>query len=151
VQWNGPVLTLAAGVPPRVGPDLLAPGAETHVIALRVRAADPRTPLAVALQDQRLVAGIGNMWAAEALWQHRLSPHLPVGQSDLDTLAELLRWVRSAMLAAVDGDRPARAVYRRVGRPCRRCGVAIRSQGLGEHNRTAYWCPGCQADPRTER
>ena len=43
--------------------------------------------------------------------------------------------------------RPTRAVYRRAGRPCRRCGVPIRSRGLGELNRTAYWCERCQRGP----
>jgi endonuclease-8 len=147
-QWNGPVLTVATGGLPRVGPDLLAPGADPRILASRLREADPRTPLAVALQDQHLVAGIGNMWAAEALWQQRLSPHAPVGSAGAEALAALLDWARREMLAAVRGDRAARAVYRRSGRPCPRCGTPIRSQGLGDHNRTAYWCPGCQPDPR---
>ena len=43
-------------------------------------------------------------------------------------------------------DRQAgRQVYRRAGRPCPRCGTIVRSRGQGDANRTAYWCPGCQA------
>ena len=50
------------------------------------------------------------------------------------------------MRAAVDGGRePGRQVYRRVGRPCSRCGARIRSWGQGDDNRMTYWCPGCQA------
>ena len=47
--------------------------------------------------------------------------------------------------AALDGfsTRP-QAVYKRVGRPCERCGALIRSHGQGDDNRTTYWCPGCQ-------
>lgn len=146
-QWNGPVLTVTRGGRPGVGPDLLGRDVDPHALALRLRAAEPSAPLAAVLQDQRLVAGIGNMWAAEALWQQRLSPHLPVGRVDVGVLAALLDWTRSEMLAAVEGRRPPRAVYRRSGRPCRRCGTPLRSQGVGEHNRTAYWCPGCQPDP----
>jgi endonuclease-8 len=48
------------------------------------------------------------------------------------------------MAAALDGERPRRNVYRRVGRPCPRCGTPIRSRGQGDDNRIAYWCPGCQ-------
>jgi endonuclease-8 len=52
------------------------------------------------------------------------------------------------MHRSVEGARPSRrAVYRRAGRPCPRCGTAVRSRGLGEQNRTAYWCPGCQRGP----
>ena len=48
------------------------------------------------------------------------------------------------MRAALDGAGGKRAVYRRAGRPCPRCGTPIRSRGQGDDNRTAYWCPGCQ-------
>jgi endonuclease-8 len=37
-----------------------------------------------------------------------------------------------------------RAVYKRAGLPCTRCGTAIRQRGQGEHNRVTFWCPGCQ-------
>lgn len=148
-QWNGPVLAVATGGPPGVGPDLLGPGADPRALARRLREVDPSTPLAVVLQDQRLIAGIGNLWTAEALWQHRLSPHLPVGRVEVEVLVALLGWARDEMLAAVSGRRPPRAVYRRARRPCPRCGTPIRSQGVGEHNRTAYWCPACQPEPGT--
>ena len=48
------------------------------------------------------------------------------------------------MAASLEGERPVREVYRRPGRPCRRCGTPIRSRGQGDDNRIAYWCPGCQ-------
>ena len=52
-------------------------------------------------------------------------------------------------VAAVDGGRePRRAVYRRAGLPCPRCRSPVRSGGLGEANRTAYWCPSCQPGGR---
>src|SRR5207253_168753 len=48
------------------------------------------------------------------------------------------------MRASLAGPAPKRVVYRRAGRPCARCGTAIRSRGQGDANRIAYWCPGCQ-------
>ena len=47
--------------------------------------------------------------------------------------------------AALAGGRARRNVYRHAGRPCARCGELVRSRGQGDENRTAYWCPGCQA------
>ena len=59
-------------------------------------------------------------------------------------LREALTWARNEMRAAVLDARPRRSVYRKAGRPCPRCGEPIRSRGLGDANRTAYWCPACQ-------
>jgi endonuclease-8 len=98
-----------------------------------------------ALVDQRLVAGIGNLWLAEALWQARVSPWRRLGEVSDEELVAVLAWARDAMRAAVAGKRPPRSVYRRAGRPCRRCGTPVESRGLGDANRTAYWCPQCQS------
>jgi endonuclease-8 len=146
-QWNGPVLTLDARGLRRLGPDLLASTTQVDELVARARAADPARLLGEALVDQGIVAGIGNMWLAELLWHARTSPWLPIGEATDEELAAGLTWARAAMLAAVRGPRPARAVYRRAGRPCPRCGAAIRARGLGEANRTAYWCAACQRGP----
>ena len=148
-QWNGPTLTLDDGRVRRLGPDLLAESTDVDDVARRVTASDPTRLLGEALLDQRLVAGIGNMWLAELLWEARLSPWLPAARADVAMLARGLDWARREMHRAVHGTRRARAVYRRAGRACPRCGTAIRSRGLGDHNRTAYWCPSCQ-DPSPE-
>ncbi|HZO48971.1 MAG TPA: hypothetical protein VFB26_02395, partial [Gaiellaceae bacterium] len=103
--------------------------------------------LGEALLDQRLVAGIGNMWLAEALWRTALSPWLRVGDVEQAELAGALAAAQALMRDAVDGRRAPRAVHRRAGRPCPRCGERVRSRGLGDSNRTAYWCPGCQRGP----
>ncbi len=145
-QWNGPTLAVCRSMP-SIGPDLLAPETDLAQVARRLRLGAPHTPLAVALQDQALVAGIGNLWAAEALWHARLSPWLPVDRVAEGRLESLLAWARREMLAAVRARRPVRAVHRRSGRPCPRCGTAIRSGGIGDDNRTAYWCPSCQPEP----
>ena len=144
IQSNGPVLELDPGVRARVGPDVLGEGVELRDLVGGLRRADPRRLLGEVLLDQRLISGIGNMLAVEALWQARLSPWLPLGDVSDEELDAIAGWVMSAMRASVTGLRTSRAVYRRAGRPCTRCGEPVRSRGLGDANRTAYWCPGCQ-------
>lgn len=143
-QWNGPVLTLDTGALRALGPDLLADGVEPAALVKGLRRADPSRLLGEALLDQRLIAGIGNIWMAELLWAVRLSPWLPLGRATDEELLGALDWARRQMRASVGGARATRAVYRRAGRPCQRCGAAIHSRGLGDNNRTAYWCDGCQ-------
>ena len=143
VLWNGPVLTLEARPVQRLGPDVLAPTFDLDAAAARLRSAGDLW-LGEALQDQRLVAGIGNMWMAEALWEAAVSPWSRVRDVPGETLRAALVAARRLMQASLESGRPERAVYRRAGRPCRRCGTIVRSRGQGDANRTAYWCPGCQ-------
>ena len=143
-QWNGPVLELGGGnAVRRLGPDILERPPDLETMTARLRRA-PELPLAEALQRQQLVAGIGNMWAAEALWASRLSPWLTVRDVSDEQLSALLDATHRMMSGALERARPPRRVYRRAGRPCRRCGSPIRSRGQGDANRTAYWCPTCQ-------
>jgi endonuclease-8 len=145
VQVNGPVLELASPLRrPRLGPDILGTPPDLDAMLESLRAAPQDLRLGEALQRQRLVAGIGNMWMSEALWEARLSPWARLAAvSDLD-LRDALIVAARLMRNSVEGDRQSRRVYRRAGRPCPRCGAAIRSRGQGDANRTAYWCPGCQ-------
>jgi endonuclease-8 len=148
LQFNGPVLELDSDVERRLGPDVLAAEPDFPRMVSNLRAGDPDTRLGEALLRQRLVAGIGNLWMAEALWHARLSPWAPVGTLTDDELLAAVREASCLMRHALGGGRPRRAVYRRPGRPCPRCGTPIRSRGLGDANRTAYWCPSCQpGDP----
>jgi endonuclease VIII len=139
VQWNGPVLELVDG-PRAAAPDIVTEKPE----AARFRSVDQSRAVGDALLDQRIVAGIGNMWKAEALWEARVSPWRALADVSDDELAAVLAAAHRQMTASVEGTRPLRHVYRRAGRPCRRCGSVIRSAPQGEHARTAYWCPGCQ-------
>jgi endonuclease VIII len=150
-QWNGPVLTLDPSRTRQLGPDLLADATTVDAVVARLRRADPRRILGDALVDQRIVAGVGNMWLAELLWHARVSPWLPVGEATDDELRVAVAWGRDAMRRAVAGERQRRRAYRRAGRPCPRCGAPVRSRGLGDGNRTAYWCPGCQRGPAPPR
>jgi endonuclease-8 len=146
-QWNGPVLALDQRPVRRLGPDLLAEGTRVEDVVRRLRGSDSARLVGEALVDQRLVAGIGNAWLVESLWQARVSPWRRLGDVTDEELGATLRWAQDRMRASVAGERTPRAVYRRAGRPCPRCGTQISSRGLGEANRTAYWCPTCQPSP----
>jgi endonuclease VIII len=143
VLWNGPVLSLDTRPVRSLGPDVLADGFDVGAAVARLRGAGGSL-LGEALQNQRLVAGIGNMWMAEALWSIRVSPWVRVADVADETLAAAVEAARGLMRESLATGRPGRNVYRRAGRPCRRCGTIVRSRGLGDENRTAYWCPGCQ-------
>ena len=151
VLWNGPVLEVGHDDgTSRLGPDILAEPVDVEAMLERLRATPQERAVGEALLDQRLVAGIGNLWRAEALWQARVSPWRPLAAVPDSELRSVLDAAHRLMRAGVEGTRPLRHVYRRSGRPCRRCGATIRSHPLGEAPRTAYWCPGCQrsdADP----
>jgi len=144
--WNGSLLRVANGADLRLGPDLLADATDPSDVSARVRASsDPRLLLGEALLDQRLVAGIGNMWMSEALWSVGISPWARVRELEDEALRDAVEAARRLMREALANGRQERRVYRRAGRPCSRCGTIIRSRGQGDGNRTAYWCPGCQA------
>jgi endonuclease VIII len=146
VLWNGPVLELHTRGLARLGPDILQRPPRIDAMLARMRTADQTLWFGETLLDQSLVAGIGNMWLAETLWQVELSPWRrlhdvsePHRRRALEAAAELMR-------ASVDGTRRGgHQVYRRVGRPCPRCRTRIRSWGQCDDNRMTYWCPGCQA------
>jgi endonuclease VIII len=144
VLWNGPVLELTARGTRRLGPDLLADPTDLAAMVGNLRREHQARELGDALLDQRLVAGIGNLWKAELLWRARVSPWLPLADATDDELERVLREAARLMRASVEGRREERAVYRKAGRPCPRCRESIRSRGQGDDNRTAYWCPGCQ-------
>jgi endonuclease-8 len=145
VLWNGPVLELERdSVRRRLGPDVLADEFDAPRAVARMRHLGDRS-LGEALQQQRVVAGIGNMWMAEALWEIRVSPWVRVRDVSDETLVAAMSAARRLMQASLASARQRRNVYRRAGRPCCRCGTIVLARGQGDANRTAYWCPGCQA------
>lgn len=112
-----------------------------------------------ALLNQSILAGVGNIYADEALWRARLSPLLPAGELDRRQVASLVRAVRRVLrdglkaggttfgrYADADGRPGANQqnlnVFRRIGQPCPRCGTAIESEVIG--GRTSHFCPRCQ-------
>ncbi|HUK93952.1 MAG TPA: DNA-formamidopyrimidine glycosylase family protein [Gaiellaceae bacterium] len=144
--WNGPVLELSrtGARPRRLGPDILADPPELEAMTANLRREHPARELGDSLLDQHLVSGIGNVWRAEALWHARLSPWLRLGDASDDELERVLRECARLMRGSLENGGAWRAVYRRAGRPCPRCGERIRHRGQGDDNRTAYWCPACQ-------
>jgi endonuclease-8 len=142
--WNGPVLELTGRGTRRLGPDILADPPDLAGMVARLRSEQQRRELGDALLDQRLVAGIGNVWKAESLWRAGLSPWLRLDEVTDEELERVLGEAVRLMRVALDGGGGKRVVYRRAGRPCPRCGTPIRSRGQGDDNRTAYWCPACQ-------
>ena len=146
VLWNGPVLELerGSGSLAHLGPDILDVPPDLDAMLRRLRAQPSSRAVGDAILDQRLVAGIGNLWKAEALWEARVSPWRQLADVSGDELLETLAAAHRLMRSGVEGTRPLRHVYRRAGRACRRCGTVIRSAPQGESARIAYWCPGCQ-------
>jgi endonuclease-8 len=141
----------------RLGPDLLADdwGPDAAAEAHR-RLRDPaRAALTMseALLDQRALAGIGNIWRNETLFAERVNPWIPVADVDDQTLDRLIGRARDLLrrsVATSPGGMPM-AVYRRAGRPCRRCRTLVRSAPLAASiPRTTYWCPACQPERRED-
>ena len=106
-----------------------------------------RGPIKPALLDQRLVAGIGNIYAAEALWRARLDPRVPAASLTQSELARLLAAVRTVMRRALDGA-VRFAVYGREGLTCRRCRNRI--ERIVQAGRSTYFCPHCQNRSRAD-
>jgi endonuclease-8 len=150
-MFNGAVLELDRGVARRLGPDILAMPPDYDAMVARIRRAGARTAIGEALLDQRLVAGIGNLWKAEALWRARISPWRPLADVSDAELRAALEEANRLMRGRLDGARGGAQVYRRKGRPCPSCGTAIRSWPQGDDARMAYWCPACQRgeEPKT--
>lgn len=134
-----------------LGPDLLDPEPDLDTATRRLLAAD--VSVAEALLDQRVVAGIGNVYRSEVLAQGRASPFTPASEMShaqvrriLVVAATMLRAnLESGVRATVPhARRGERWVYGLAGRPCRRCGTRIESKDIGRPPRRLYWCPSCQ-------
>jgi endonuclease-8 len=136
-----------------LGPDLLGEDWEPRTAAANLTA-DPDRPLAETLLDQRVMAGVGNVYANELCFVSGRLPSSPVSAVK-DPLRMVQRardmlWLnRSRVNRTTTGNTRAGAdlwVYGRVGRPCRRCGTTIesdRAQVTGTE-RISFWCPVCQ-------
>lgn len=150
-MFNGAVLELDRGVARRLGPDILGEPPDFDDMLARLRRVDQQREVGDALLDQRLVAGIGNLWKAEALWCARVSPWRPLADVTDDNLRTVLGEAHRLMRGRLEAVSGTRRVYRRRGRPCPRCGTPIRSWPQGDGARMAYWCPVCQRgeDPAT--
>jgi endonuclease-8 len=132
-----------------LGPDLLGADWDARVAAANL-AARPDRPIAEALLDQRVLAGIGNVYCNELCFVSGRLPSAPVSAvSDPHRLVSRARdmlWAnRYRWNRCTTGDTRAGRqlwVYGRAGQSCRRCGTRIDYDDSGE--RVAYWCPACQ-------
>jgi endonuclease-8 len=149
VLWNGPVLELRrdSRMSRRLGPDILEEPPRFDAMLTALRRESRARQVGDALLDQRLVAGIGTVWRAEALWAARLSPWRRLGDVSDDELLAVLEDAARQMRGSVEGGRTPRQAYGRSGRPCRRCGTPIRSWLQGDDARLVFWCPACQPGP----
>ena len=132
-----------------LGPDLCVAGADLDDALARLDALDPATPIGVALLDQTVASGIGNVYRCEVAWACRVDPFRAIHDVGIDTRREL--YVTAARLLRANLGTSRRttvpgglAVYDRAGRACPRCGRAIQTRRLGEQARSIWWCPGCQ-------
>ena len=157
VCFNAPVVELtresvdaALGVS-HLGPDILGDGFDPSGVARRA-ALDERA-IGEVLLDQRVVAGIGNIYRCESLHLERIHPWTAASVLDLGTLTTLVERARKLMLQNLSPSVTSRDldmggdgtwVYRRSGLPCRTCSSLIRSRPQGDQARMAYWCPNCQ-------
>jgi endonuclease-8 len=172
VGYRLPVVELVAderGAVGHLGPDVLGPDWDLD-LAVANLLREPGREIGMALLDQRLLAGLGNLYRTEVLFLRGLTPWLTV--DDVPDLPGLVRTGRRLMMAnrghweqSTTGNLRSGEhhwVFERSGRPCRRCGTRILSapQGQAPYERLSYWCPRCQrgsappptaAPPRRER
>jgi len=132
-----------------LGPDLCHADVDLDAVLERVAGSDSSTEIAEVLLDQRLAAGIGNVYKNEVLWACEVSPFRPLADVDepmrrrlFETAAEQLqanlgRWKRQTHPKGL-------AVYNRAGQGCYRCLGRIRSIEHGDIGRRTWWCANCQ-------
>jgi len=146
----------------KLGPDLLSDAFDEQEALRRIRER-PAQAIADVLLNQRVMAGIGNVYKSEVLFTCRVNPFTPAGEIADDALICLISTGRKFLLANVHTslapmttytgyrrttgrDNPSERlwVYGRVGLPCRRCRTAIKLRKQGPAARLTYWCPKCQ-------
>ena len=148
-----------------LGPDLLDPSFDRAEAKRRMRQRS-RDAIGDVLLNQRVIAGIGNVFKAEVLFLAGVNPFAPVAaltDASLDRVIDIaVEQLAANVMTATQtlsravGRRTTRSldpneklwVYGRGGRPCRRCGTPIASRAAGPEARLTYWCPRCQPDRR---
>ncbi len=138
-----------AFVPPAIGPEPLTDA--FTVDGFRAALARRRGPIKPALLDQKLVAGVGNIYASEALWEARIHPGSATNTLSRERVSRLRDAVRHVLDTAPSGRYYGRdevpehdlwRVYGRDGAPCRRCAAPLKR--LAQAGRSTFYCPRCQ-------
>lgn len=135
-----------------LGPDVLAPEFDFDRFETQASRYPDDASVSDFLLDQRVMAGIGNVYKSEVLFLEKLHPDRPMATVDMDTRGALARRARRIMYPnRARGERnttgrrsPSLWVYGRDGEPCLRCRTAITGDFLGAPERVTYWCPTCQ-------
>ena len=137
-----------------LGPDVLGPDWDPALAASHLLSSG--TVIGAALLDQRVLAGVGTLWASESLFIERIGPWTPaaeLGPERTDALiARISRLMDASRHHAVQSSTGVRRkgeehfVHARSGRPCRRCGGTVRVSMIGPagRERTMFYCPTCQ-------
>lgn len=140
-----------------LGPDLCVAASLTDAVLDQVVERAASIPVAggtlgEALLDQRIAAGIGNVYKSEVCFAVGVDPGTPLEAVDEPTRRRV--WSTAARLLQANLGQAERrthpaglAVYGRRGQPCHRCGTPIRMTRHGDLARSTYWCPTCQAPP----
>jgi len=126
-----------------LGPDILDPAKDVGAAVAALQSA-PAEEIGVALLDQRVISGIGNIYKSESLFLAGVDPFAPVSSLDAAALARIVRAAMREMRRSVAEGRAMNWVYLRAGKACRRCGTPIRMRRQGPMRRSTYWCPRCQ-------
>jgi endonuclease-8 len=140
----------------RLGPDLTRADVDLSEIPQRIAQLLPSGAVLVdLLLDQRIAAGIGNVYKSEVLFLEHRSPFARVADLDADALRGMYERAAGLLRANLGGgprttrdNRDGRGhlwVYGRFERPCFRCGTPIRRAQVGARPRSTYWCGTCQA------
>jgi len=146
----------------RLGPDLIADESDGHSLVRRAREFDDGDTLLLdALLDQRIAAGIGNVYKSEVLFIERLPPTRRLAQSSDDEVWRCYRTAATLLRQNLGGgkrvtrnrkDNAGRLwVYSRMGKPCHECRSVIQGLKMGRHHRITYWCPQCQESRLADR
>jgi endonuclease VIII len=149
-----------------LGPDLLGKTFDADEALRRMRARGTESAADVLL-DQRVFAGVGNVYKSEVLFLAGIHPDAQIGTISDDALQDVIRIARRLLLEnVVEKPGPSMVTYRgfrrttgrmrpadrlwvysRGGKPCRKCGSPIAAHKKGDDARVTYWCPSCQKMP----
>jgi endonuclease-8 len=148
----------------KLGPDLLGREFDRDE-AVRRLIVSGHQPIAMSLLDQRVVAGIGNVYKSEVLFMAGVNPFTPASAVPQPVLERMMDIARGLLKDnVIDGSSPRIQTYRslrmtnpatghdeslwvygRAGKPCRKCATPIEMKKMGVEARSTYWCPNCQS------